>query len=244
MHRREAEITAALPPDVPAPRLLGCYDDGDWVALVLQDIEGRPPVTPWQPEELRRVLTVLDDLARSLTPAPLPDLAPAADTLSENFAGWRRIAADPPVDLHPWAARHLSGLCEWADRGLAALAGNTLVHVDIRADNLLIGPDGTVTVVDWPWACRGPAWLDSLLLLVNVRLFGGHDTHALLAERAAVTGADPQDLIAVLAAVAGYFTDVARRPPSTGIPTARAFQRAQGDAVLAWLSETPGVSSS
>ena len=35
MYRREAQITAALPPQVPATAPIGCYDDGDWVALVL-----------------------------------------------------------------------------------------------------------------------------------------------------------------------------------------------------------------
>jgi aminoglycoside phosphotransferase (APT) family kinase protein len=239
LHRREARVTGALPAHVPAPRLLGCYDDGGWVALVLQDIDGRHPATPWASDELERVLATLDDLAGSLTPSPLPGLATAADRLAEDFAGWRRITADPPPDLHPWVVRHLDELCAQADRGLAALAGDTLVHTDIRADNLLLRPDGTVTVVDWPWACRGPAWLDTLLLLINVRLFGGHDTQALLAERAAVTGADEDDLIAVLAGVAGFFADAARQPPPRGLPTVRAFQRAQADTVLSWLRERP-----
>jgi Ser/Thr protein kinase RdoA (MazF antagonist) len=118
----------------------------------------------------------LADLAATLTPSPLPDVWPATEMLADDFAGWHRIAADPPDDLHPWAARHLTELCAAADRGLAALDGDTLVHTDVRADNLLLGADGRVTVVDWPHACRGPAWLDRLLLLVNVRLYGGHDT--------------------------------------------------------------------
>lgn len=71
----------------------------------------------------------------------------AADLLAEDFAGWHRIRADPPADLDPWVARHLDELCELAERGLAALAGDTLVHLDIRADNLLLSPDGTVTVI-------------------------------------------------------------------------------------------------
>lgn len=39
LHRTEALIAAALPPAAPAPRLLGSYDDGDWVALVFTDVE-------------------------------------------------------------------------------------------------------------------------------------------------------------------------------------------------------------
>ena len=165
-------MTAALPAEVPAARLLGCYDDGEWVALVLEDIQGRHPTTPWVPEELDWILTVLKDLAGLLTPPPLPDVESAADFLAENFGGWHRIAADPPTDLHPWTAQHLDELRRLAEQGLAALTGDTLVHTDIRADNILLSPQGRITIVDWPWACRGPAWLDTLLLLINARLYG------------------------------------------------------------------------
>src|SRR3954465_12624350 len=37
MHRKEAAVTAALPEHAPAPRLLASYDDGEWVALLLED---------------------------------------------------------------------------------------------------------------------------------------------------------------------------------------------------------------
>jgi aminoglycoside phosphotransferase (APT) family kinase protein len=237
LHRKEARIAAALPAAVPAPRLLGLHDDGTWVALVLQDVEGRSPATPWRADELARVLATLGDLAR--VPADLPDLPTAAETLGYDLAGWWRIAADPPATpAELWAARRLDRLCALADRGIAALTGDSLVHCDVRADNLLLGRDGTVSIVDWPWACRGPAWLDRLLLLVNVRLYGGdHDTGALLTACAKETGADPADLIAVLAALAGFFADMARRPPPPGLPTVRAFQRAQADAIVSWLGE-------
>jgi aminoglycoside phosphotransferase (APT) family kinase protein len=237
LHRREAQVTAALPAGAPVPELLGCYDDGTWVALVLQDVPGRHPKTPWVADELTRVLATLEELATFLTPSPVPDLVSAAQLLGDDLAGWRRIQADPPADLDPWAAQRLPQLCTLADHGLASLTGDTVAHTDVRADNLLLGPDGTVTIVDWPWACRGPAWLDTLLLLVNVRLFGGHDTHALLTKLAATTGAQPDDLLAVLVGLAGFFTDYARKPPPPGLPTVRAFQRAQASALLPWLSE-------
>jgi aminoglycoside phosphotransferase (APT) family kinase protein len=243
LHRREARVTAALPRGVPAPRFLGWYDDGEWVALVLEDIEGRHPATPWTPEELDRVLTVLQHLAVSLTPPPLSDVDSAVDFLAEDFGGWHRICADPPADLHPWAIQHLDELRALAERGLAALTGDTLVHTDIRADNILLSPQGTVTIVDWPWACRGPAWLDTLLLLINARLYGARHTHTLLTRHAAVTGADPQDLIAVLTGIAGFFADAARQPPPKGLPTVRAFQRAQADTVLSWLREIPTLAN-
>lgn len=237
LHRREAVVTAALSASVPAPAFLGLHDDGDWVALVLEDVEGRHPATPWEPAELTRVLAVLADLAAVTTPTPL-DLEPAGTALTSEFGGWDRLAADPPAELDPWAAAHLDELRALAARGHAAVAGDTLVHMDVRADNLLLRPDGGVTIVDWPWACRGAAWLDSLLVLINVRLYGGHDVHALLAETAAAFGADPADLIAAMAGLSGFFADAARRPPPPGLPTVRAFQQSQADVTLAWLRET------
>ncbi|MFD2763411.1 phosphotransferase family protein [Micromonospora eburnea] len=235
LHRTEALIAAALPPATPAPRLLGSYDDGDWVALVFADVEGRHPVTPWHADELAAVLSTLEAMAGALTPASIAAAPTAAEQLAADFAGWRRIAADPPADLAPWARSRLPELCAAADRGLAALAGDTLCHLDIRADNLLIGPDGTVSVVDWPWACRGPAWLDSLLTLINVQVHGGHDPEALLRDLPLAAGVDPADLTGVLAGFAGFFLDGSRLPPPPGIPTVRAFQRFQGDALLRWL---------
>ncbi|MFI2713000.1 phosphotransferase family protein [Micromonospora sp. NPDC018662] len=236
MHRAEARIAAALPATAPTPRLLGSHDDGDWITLVYADVEGRHPVTPWDAGELTAVLSTLETMAATLTPAPTVATTTAAEALGHDFGGWRRIAVDPPADLDPWARAHLSELRAAADRGLAALTGDTLCHLDVRADNLLVGPDGTVTVVDWPWACRGPAWLDTLLTVVNVQVYGGHDPDALLAARPLTAHVDPADLTGVLAGLTGFFLDSARQPPPPGIPTVRAFQRLQADALLPWLA--------
>jgi aminoglycoside phosphotransferase (APT) family kinase protein len=234
LHRQEAAVSARLPVDPHIPRFLGGYDDGEWVALVLEDVEGAHPVTPWQPDELAATLGMLADLAARLTPSPIPDLPRACDLLAHDLAGWSRVRADPPDDLDGWAAANLDRLVRLADRAPDALRGQTLVHTDVRADNLLVRPGGDVVLVDWPWACRGPAWLDRVLLLVNVQLYGGHDVEALL-ERHVGAEVDEQDVDALLAGLAGYFVDAARQPAPVGLPTVRAFQRDQGVSTLAWL---------
>ena len=48
---------------------------------------------------------------------------------------------------------------------------------------------------------------------------------------------------AVLAGLAGYFCDVQRRPDPPGLPTVRAFQRAQGEVVLRWLRRRWAIGS-
>lgn len=59
LHRREAEVAAALPDSVPVPRFIASYDDGDWVALLFQDVDGRHPAQPWQVVELDSVLAAV-----------------------------------------------------------------------------------------------------------------------------------------------------------------------------------------
>jgi thiamine kinase-like enzyme len=123
-----------------------------------------------------------------------------------------------------------------AGRAGTALQGDSLVHGDGRADNLLLTPDGSVVVVDWPWATRGAAWFDRLALLVNVGLYDrGAPLEELLA--AWLPHVAAEDVEAVLAGLAGYFVDAARRPDPPGLPTLRAFQRAQGEVVLRWLRQ-------
>ena len=237
MHRREARVSALLPAHAPVPRLLGCHDDGEWVALVLTDVDGRHPVTPWRTDELTATLDALHRLAGTLTPCPVPDLPSAAERLGDDFAGWRRLRDEPESGLDPWARDHLAELCDAAERGLAALTGDTLCHTDVRADNLLIDGTGRTLVVDWPWACRGPDWLDTVLLLVNVRLYGGHDTEALLRTQSCTADIAPATLTGVLAGLAGFFADAARQPAPQGLPTIRAFQRAHAEVLLPWIRQ-------
>jgi aminoglycoside phosphotransferase (APT) family kinase protein len=236
LHRREARITAALPSDVPAPRLIGVYDDGDWVAVALEDVEGRHPELPWKAAELDTVLTTLRAMARTLTPPPLADLPLARVDLAAALRGWERCSADPPADLDPWIKANLEGLAALTEIGVAALDGDTGVHPDLRSDNPLVRPDGGVVVVDWPWLCRGAAWLDSAMLMVNVRMYGGHDTDALLDRIADDFGVDLAAIRGLLAGMTGFFVDAARRP-IPGLPTVTAWRQAQGDALVSWIRE-------
>ncbi|MGI3784091.1 MAG: phosphotransferase [Janthinobacterium lividum] len=244
LHRREIAVTAALPRSAPAPALLGSHDDGDWVALVLTDVEGRHPRLPWQGDELEAVREAFVALAETPMTGGLGRLPKTGPGFAEDFAGWRRWRDDPDPGLDPWVTRNLERLALAAERAETALEGEQLVHGDGRADNLLLTPDGSVVVVDWPWATRGAAWFDRLALLVNVGL---NDAGAPLEELLEVWLPDvaADDVDAVLAGLAAYFVDIARRPDPPGLPTVRAFQRAQGEVVLRWLrqrwSDAPGT---
>ncbi|WP_432825206.1 hypothetical protein [Dactylosporangium sp. CA-092794] len=71
-HRREIAINRRLPPAAPVPRLLDAYDDGTWVALVFEHVDGALPAQPWHPADLTRALTAATAAAEALTPSPIP----------------------------------------------------------------------------------------------------------------------------------------------------------------------------
>jgi hypothetical protein len=235
LHRTEGRIAAALPPGTPAPRLRHSYDDGDWVALVFDEVDGVMPVLPWRPEDLARVLTGLQALAAAMTPCPVPDAPAVTSTLAADMLGYQRLLDNPP-DLDPWERRHLADLTVLAARSLSTMDGDTLLHVDVRADNVLLGPGGSVTFVDWPSASRGAAWIDTVVLAVNAALHG-HDPETVLAGNPLVAGVPPTPF---LAGLAGMWHDAARRPAPPGLPTIRGFQRAQGDTALDWVRRRTG----
>ena len=227
--RQEMHITSGMPAAAPVPRLLGGFDDGDWVVLVLEDIDGAHPRSPWVRSEIDAAMTALAELAAAVTPSPVAGVPHAAENLADDFAGWDKIAAAPPADLDPWLAGRLPELRAAAARGLAACStGETLTHCDVRADNLLIRADGRVFVVDWPWGCVGPGWLDRLLLGLDVLVKGGDPERVF-------EGIDPGVVTDVIAAVDGMFEHIHRLPPPPGIPTVRAFQRTAADAIRPWL---------
>jgi aminoglycoside phosphotransferase (APT) family kinase protein len=243
MHRREARIAAALPASAPAPRLLWSYDEGGdgWVVLVFEDVVGQQPSVPWESDVLDRVLDAVNRLAGSLTPSPLPEeiAGTVVEWLGRQGRGWQRLLADPLPGRDDWSVRHAARLADLEAHAPGAAAGNTLLHFDIRADNLLLTAD-QVYVVDWPHARVGQAWVDVVFFAPSVRMQGGPHPEALLARSPAGRAADQGAVSAVVAAVAGFFTFQSLQPPPPGLPTIRQFQAAQGEIARAWLAERTG----
>ncbi len=239
IHRAEARIAAALPASTPAARMLGFIDADDWVILIFEDVEGTMPAQPWQPGELDRVLAAMTDLATTLTPAPI-DAPPAAVRFGSLGRGWRLLAeragsgADDLAGADPWARDNLGALVEFETGFAAAVEGTSLVHGDIRADNILLAGD-RVVFVDWPWACLARPWFDVVAMLPSVAMQGGPAPETVLQAHPLAQDADPEAITTFIATLAGTWTYLGRQPDPPGLPTLRAFQLAQAAVALDWL---------
>lgn len=236
LHRREARIAAALPAGLPAPQLVAVVDDGHWVALVFDDVDGRPPQQPWTFDELRAAFAAFDEVANQGR-GGLAGLVPFADLHGDGLDGYRRLAGGDPLIEHvdPWSRRHVDRLAQLEAEYPAASAGQALLHSDLRADNLLIRENGSVVIVDWPGACLGAGWVDKALMLPSVGLGGGPSPGEVEERLDPFAGADPDAVDRVLVALAGFFTVQGAEPDPPGLPTLRAFQRAQAEVTRAWL---------
>jgi len=240
MHRREAIISAALPDSPRFARLLDTYDDGAWVALAFEAIDGHAPRHPWQAAELETVMAGLSAMHDELTPSPAPSLEPLAVYARKLFGGWSTLAATgAPAALDHWAAAHLGRLAELEAGWPEACAGSTLVHGDVRSDNVLLRGGGVV-FVDWPHGAVGNPAFDVIGWAPSVVLEGGPRPEELLARHEPSRQVDPDAVTVLLAAISGFFVSHSLGPAPPGLPTLRPFQAAQGEVALAWLRRRTG----
>lgn len=241
IHLREAEVARRLPPGVPAPRFLWSLEEPPWVVLAFEDVEGRTPRLPWRPRELERVLAAMERLSAALTPSPMP-VPTTASAHRLSFRNWRgppgkgEPGPTPDRSWGPWTRRHLHELADLEGRWERASRGRTLLHSDVRADNVLLAREGEeVHFVDWPWACRGAPWVDLTFFLPSVAMQGGPPPWEIFDDHPLAAGARAEDVDAVLAALCGFFLHRGRSPPPPGLPTLRPFQWLQGLEALRWL---------
>lgn len=233
-YREEARKLRGLPSTAPAPALLWLHDADDWVVLGLEHIEARSPHRPWTTADLEVSLDLLERSADLLTPAPSGlDLDDLAAELADWPAHWDVVrAAHPGLD-------HLEEAAELAAGFAAVVGGSTLVHTDVRDDNILIRPDGPALLCDWNWPAVGAAWIDTVFLLIGPR-GDGLDVEAVLARRRLTREVPAEHIDRLLALAAGYFLKSADDPVPPTSPHVRAVQRWQGAVVWDWLSERRG----
>ncbi len=106
---------------------------------------------------------------------------------------------------------HADEAAALAARFAEVMGGDTVVHTDIRDDNLLLCADGRVLLCDWNWPVRGAAWLDSVFLMIGPR-GDGLDVEAALAAHPLTAELPPEHIDIVLALVTAFFLKNGRRP--------------------------------
>ncbi len=242
-YRDEARVLGRLPSGVPAPALQWVEEVDDWVVLGIEHVAARTPARPWAPVDLGRALDTLAETARVLTPAPSGmGLATVAAELGGLAQRWEDLPdAAGENDATPGLVEHRDEAAALAADFAGASRGDTVVHTDVRDDNVLLAEDGRTLLCDWNWPARGAAWIDTVSLMIGAR-GDGLDVEEVLRTSHLTRDVDPADVDAFLALVCGYFLTSAAQPVPTSSPHLRAAQRWQGEVCWAWLRERRGWS--
>lgn len=233
-YQAEVDKLRLLPAAVPAPPVIFerrfVVDGEDWLIAGFEDVEGRPPLRPWREDEAAAVLRCAADLGRALTPPPTgADWLGLDVEFEKNADDWAAIAEQGllPADLIQTGAA-------LARNFLARLPKTTLVHCDLRDDNVIIGADGNVYVCDWNFPVLGPSWTDTVTLAISMH-GDGLDADRLLADTGVVD--DPTLVDGFLAMLLGYFTIAGQRPEVDNSPYLRTHQRWYAGATGDWLRQ-------
>ena len=209
------------------PRILG-WSDEPVPALLLEDLSGAHWPPPWHPGQVDQVLETL----RLVSATQCPNWATPIREL-DVFDGWSRIAADPdPFLALGLVSRH------WLDGALGALLaagvpheleGDSLLHLDVRSDNLCVRAKSAL-LVDWNQVTRGNALFDVAAWLPSLASEGGPLPEAV-----------SPDAGIFAAALAGYFCSRAPMPTIPDAPLVRAVQLAQARTALPWAARWLGL---
>lgn len=173
MHRHEADINPWLPP--LAPRLRWRTETAGWLLLGFEHVTGQHAnLAPHSPD-LPVIAEAVTILARALanTGADAPHLVDQWARL----AAWRRLAKTTPDDLDERARRDLDQMMEWEAQAIDLAAGNSLLHTDLHALNILVD-GGQARVIDWAWSRRGSAAVDVAFLVIRLIVAGHTATEA------------------------------------------------------------------
>ncbi|HZE37199.1 MAG TPA: phosphotransferase [Stackebrandtia sp.] len=239
----EAHHNLALPEAVPAPRLRFTSQVDEWVVLGFEAVDGVAPKLPLSPEALRLMLRAWADAADALTPAPRPLIDLGVEPLTtEGFESLGAIESgtEPaPPNLPDLAKRHLPELA-WMEGNLAeAIQGSSVIHGDLRPDNMILGTD-RAWICDWTMLNVAAPFFDTVAFLVLAH-GDGHYAEGMFWEHPTAADVGQEQLDAVLAACVGYYLCNADRPLMENVsPYIRRHQRWNGLAALDWLASRRG----
>ena len=190
---------------MPVPRLQARIDsdvDGDdWVALVIDHVDGAMPERPWRPAELASCPRGDRDSWR--VPAR-PARSPGSPPPPAPLGGLARLDAPAVADLlDPWSRDHLAELIQLEAGWRDAIVGDTLLQFDTWAHNMLLGDDPVPPRL--AALVAGAPWVDLLAFLPSAVLDGAPDPEAIWLAHPLGAAAEPARADAVLAAFTGYF---------------------------------------
>ncbi|MFJ6212687.1 phosphotransferase [Streptomyces sp. NPDC092296] len=241
MYADEATVNRAMPAWAPLPRMLDTWEAAGWLLMSFEDIAGGHPDLSPGSADLPAVLRTLDVLPEVVSPSPIPDAPAVADELAGMLHGWQALTREG-APLDPWSTRHIDRLAAVERDWTKDSAGTCLLHIDLRADNMLMRDPDTALVIDWAYLHQGAPWLDPAFLgpqLIRAGHTPGQVTE-LLARVSSWRAAPPAAALSFAVAQAGYWERSSRLPAPPGVPYLRGYQAEMAAVGRDWVAYLGG----
>ncbi|WP_155853080.1 phosphotransferase family protein [Arthrobacter sp. H14] len=250
---REAAVLDVLPEGLPVPRLLtadsvevGGAHPGIWQVLCFEAVHGYMPGAPWTESDLEAVHQSLVSVQSGLAGLP-PGFTGGsmAEEFGEDasirgvFGALERSGAAPSF-IPALNSAQLGELQELCNFSYEALAGDAVLHNDLRADNIIIRTsDSKALFCDWNFLSTGPEWADWVALLLYVRPHG-IDPGSWLQRSSLSASADPNHVDSWLAILGAYMIHHGSKPDMPTSPQLRPHGRFTAGLIIEWLAERRG----
>jgi Phosphotransferase enzyme family len=231
LHLQEAKVLERISGRTRAPRLVGKVQTAQWSGLLTEFVDGR---VADRADDLFAALNLADAISNVTPPTSLETLA---SLLEHDFLwfGLRKLAQRDGHLPHNWDANQASVLLNYERHLLAALAGDSLVHGDMRADNVILASDGSGAVaVDWPSGAIGNACFDTVVMCASLALESNANPGELFAQSSRCRYADPQIISTLIIGLYGHYAWASSLGDPPGIPGVRAYQQAMAHTCGAW----------
>ncbi len=247
-HTREERIYRELAPFIAdwSPAFYGAFEMSGWNVMLLEDL-GPKTAPPWKTNILRAVARAFGDFHRETQGANFPDWLgrPPVQLMTPDQL-WITVQEFDRDAVASLAGPAADDARRWLDDALPVLTRvsqtigevgqpYSLIHRDVRSDNLRWTPDG-LRLLDWPHPGVGPAEYDIVEFAQSVETEGGPSAEQVLAWHGERFALRDDAIDAAVASLSSFFASHAHRPDIPGLPRLRSFQRAQLRVTLAWAA--------
>ncbi|HEX4925415.1 MAG TPA: aminoglycoside phosphotransferase family protein [Bdellovibrionales bacterium] len=226
-----------------SPRYLGDLPHTSWPALFFEWIGDAVPLR-WVPGTLSAVVERVARL-HATRPVPFAEFAAKQDWswLFANPVWLERFAAsfEAPAEALGWF-RAAEARLKKAEAP-QTLKNDSLLHLDLRSDNILLSASRGPLLIDWPYVCAGPAAVELGFFAASIAGEGGPGIASVFAEyeRIAARSFSRLERQSACAIVAGFLGRRFFLPPLADLPGLRRIQRAQFMPALEWMAEELGL---
>ena len=232
IHAREARVLGLIAGLNPVP-FLGEFSCDGWTGVVTLFVSGSQPVA---------ILSSTDslfDVVDTISSFPLQDgIDSHADLLANDFL-WFGVAQLIERDgtlSSPWGAANAVTLLRIENDLLAAVEGQSLIHGDLRADNVIVSLNGVAVAIDWPAAAVGNPLFDVLTFATSLALEGHREAADIATLSRAFRTADSTLVTTLLVGLFGHYRWAASLDNPPGIPGVRAYQARLAAVLEQWLT--------